>query len=489
MRRCLLACLLFLGAFCAKSAPLEAVAGHAVYHTATDSTYVQLFWQIAPQTLHYKRNTDGMLTARVRTQLRISSDTGVVYKDVFYLQTKPFNPDAEAAPRILEQERIAIPQGRLKIELFLSEEGFGESRFYYQDTLMVATISGPQYSSLQLLDTFFASSVRSPFLKDGFQQLPRPLNFYDEGEQQVHTYYELYHLGALPKAAFPLIQACYISRRPNERDAGLYVADTIHAASPLLGFRHSLSTATLASGNYWLNLSLRTTAGVEVATATTFFQTINKHPVEGAKPVASSDTAEEMKIAEGKFLDLGKTFVAKFDMPQLRAILKMMRPGADAAEETAIHAFLQRPDEVYTRYFIYNHFLNINKADPAKAWKDFSDVVRDVNRRFGSSGIPGYETDRGIVYLRYGKPDEEVRVPNEAGAVPYEIWRYNPNPRMHGPGLFLFYSPGAMSSGYRLLHSTVLGETQNPSWRNMLYSTGRSSGNTNARAEEYFGKQ
>jgi hypothetical protein len=46
-----------------------------------------------------------------------------------------------------------------------------------------------------------------------------------------------------------------------------------------------------------------------------------------------------------------------------------------------------------------------------------------------------------------------------------------------------------MSSGFSLLHSTVLGETQNPDWRRYLYSTGRSSGNLNARAEEYFGKQ
>lgn len=115
--------------------------------------------------------------------------------------------------------------------------------------------------------------------------------------------------------------------------------------------------------------------------------------------------------------------------------------------------------------------------------------MREVNRRFGGGSIPGYETDRGITYLRYGKPDEEVRVPNEAGALPYEIWRYNPNPRMHGPGLFLFYSPGAMASGFRLLHSTVIGEIQNTDWRSMLYSTGRGSGNLNARAEEYFGKQ
>ncbi len=79
-------------------------------------------------------------------------------------------------------------------------------------------------------------------------------------------------------------------------------------------------------------------------------------------------------------------------------------------------------------------------------------------------------------------------MPNEAGALPYEIWRYNPNTRMRGPGAFLFYSPGSAASGYRLLHSTVTGETQNPDWRSLLYVGGQSSGNANARAEEYFGR-
>jgi GWxTD domain-containing protein len=303
----------------------------------------------------------------------------------------------------------------------------------------------------------------------------------------VHAYTELYGTTTLPADAFPLKQVFYFSKRIGEHNAGTDAVDTITGPKQVWASRHSLSSASLPSGNYWLNVSLRAASGVELAAAATFFQSVNKSPAN-VRNMDMLDSAEARRAIDASILDLGKTFVAKFTMPQLRAILKMMRPGADAAEDAAIHGFLQRPDDLYMRYFIYNHFAAINKDDPGRAWKEFSDVVRDVNRRFGSSSTAGYETDRGIVYLRYGKPDEEVRVPNEAGALPYEIWRYNPNQKMRGPGVFLFYSPGAMSSDFRLLHSTVIGETQNPSWRDMLYSTGRSSGNLNARAEEYLGK-
>lgn len=464
---------------------MEATAGHAIFRDEK-GPYVQLFWQIAPKTLHYKKDSLGRLTARIRTQIRISTDTGAVYKDVFFLQTKPFNPDQEEAPRILEQERIKLNAGNYNIELFLAEDGRSDSRYYYHDTFAVYNAS-LQYSSIQLLDTFFASTVPSPLLKDGFQQLPRPLNFYDEGQQTVNSYTELYGTTTLSADAFPLKQFFYFSKRRGEHNAGTDAVDTITGPKAIWSFRHSLSTASMPTGNYWLNVSLRAASGVELASSATFFQTLNKKPAS-IRNMDMLDSAEAKRAVDASILDLGKTFVAKFTMPQLRAILKMMRPSADAAEEAAIHGFLQRPDDLYMRYFIYNHFAAINQKDPGKAWKDFSDIVREVNHRFGSGSTAGYETDRGIVYLRYGKPDEEVRVPNEAGALPYEIWRYNPNPKMHGPGVFLFYSPGAMSSDFRLLHSTVVGETQNPSWRDALYSAGHSSGNLNARAEEYLGK-
>lgn len=466
---------------------IEAVTSFALFHRATDSGSLELSWEISPQSLRYKKDTLGRLSARIRTRIRVRNDTGIVYQDFFFLQTTPFNPDEERAPRILEQTHIPIQNGGYQVELYLAEDGRNDSHYYFKDTFRFAPAT-PQYSSLELLDTSFASNVPSPFLKDGFQNLPRPLNFYDEGQQSLHAYAELYRCDSLPASAFPLHQLCYISRERNGRSTGVYVRDTILKALPIQAFHYNLSTTSLPTGNYWLCLSLRTAAGLELTQAATFFQTINAHPT-GGKGIEVLDSAEAKTVTDAHLLDLGKTFVAKFSMPQLRAILKMLRPGATGSEATAINGFLERPDDLYMRYFIYNHFSLLNPKDPDKAWSQFADEVREVNRLYGSGSTPGYESDRGIIYLRYGKPDEVVRVPNESGSLPYEIWRYNPNMNMHGPGLFLFYSPGVMRSDFRLLHSTVMGETQNPDWRRLLYVGGQQGDLLNERAEEYFGKK
>src|SRR6185369_6930023 len=67
-----------------------------------------------------------------------------------------------------------------------------------------------------------------------------------------------------------------------------------------------------------------------------------------------------------------------------------------------------------------------------------------VNEHF-SSGIPGFKTDRGRIYLRYGKPDEieshpsrseERRVGKEGGGststYPFERWFYRSIPGRSG---------------------------------------------------------
>jgi hypothetical protein len=53
--------------------------------------------------------------------------------------------------------------------------------------------------------------------------------------------------------------------------------------------------------------------------------------------------------------------------------------------------------------------------------------VATVNRMFregGAAEIPGWRTDRGRIYLKYGPPSAVLSRPQPASANPYEVWRY-----------------------------------------------------------------
>lgn len=483
MRRLPIFCSLFLVLTQFQAFALEAVVNHALFFDQKGKAYTEIYWQVNTQKLRYKKDAGGSISTRINTVIRVLSDSAILYQNAYPLQTTPFNPTQSEAPTILDIAKAFLPKGWVRIELTLYEDGLESQAFHYQDSFLVRRPDHVFYSSLQLLDTSFESKVFGPFAKAGYQQLPRCLNFFDEGQQRLNFYTELYQEGLIPKGHFPLTQKFWISHDKGVEDLQpIFITDTIKVANQTDNFRHHLSLATLGSGNYYLNASLKDNTGTELANGATFFQLINSHPLVFTDST-KGDTANAGEDAEN-ILNLGRTFVAKYNMAQLRAILKMMIPTASPSELNTINGFLAKPDEIFIRYFIYNYFALQDKKDPEKAWKIFTAKVKECNKYYSVGGRMGYETDRGRVYLRFGEPAEVLRVPNEAGAYPYEIWRYNAGGEITTAGIFLFYTPPSAIGNMILLHSTVLGQTYNPNWRAELYLKGVDYDYQNSKAEQ-----
>jgi GWxTD domain-containing protein len=58
-------------------------------------------------------------------------------------------------------------------------------------------------------------------------------------------------------------------------------------------------------------------------------------------------------------------------------------------------------------------------------WRDeYYRRVRFANRQYSNPFQPGWRTDFGMVYIKYGEPDEVERFPFEIGQKPHEIWYY-----------------------------------------------------------------
>ena len=89
--------------------------------------------------------------------------------------------------------------------------------------------------------------------------------------------------------------------------------------------------------------------------------------------------------------------------------------------------------------------------------------------RFSTPSRQGYKTDRGRVYLEYGRPYDRLASVNEPGAYPYEIWFYTTIPNKQTNIGFAFYEPSLVSNDYVLLHSNARGELRDPRWKIRIY--------------------
>lgn len=93
-------------------------------------------------------------------------------------------------------------------------------------------------------------------------------------------------------------------------------------------------------------------------------------------------------------------------------------------------------------------------------------AITEVDRRFSERGAvmnPGWRTDRGRVFLKYGAPDEIRERKSPAGTSPYEIWRYTRNRSL----TFVFMDLTRFGS-YQLIYSDSPGERIRPDWMDLL---------------------
>lgn len=472
---------------CLKSLAIEAVVAHSLFYKDDGKKlkpYIEVYWQIAPNSLHFTEPVKGNIVAKVRTDISFTDEYGILMKEDHYImQTADASTiELARAQNILELQRYDLTPGKYKIKVQLTELIDTNSNYSFTDTFTISPRNEkPAFSTLQLLDTAFASNIESMFNKNGRIQLPLCANFADENRKTLFYYAELYFPKATMQQGVEYTITTSISKKPFESTLyQLQHTDTVKkdGTTPVAGkFRIDV----LPTGNYYMNISMKAD-GTTQCSRTLFFQRVNPKPVK-----LNIDTSKKgTEFQDMQVVDLSTTFVDKYTLPQVRAILKMLYPIATPIEKQSIEAFLDRPDFTYMRYFIYNFWKSRNPANPKEGWEEYSQKVKEVNKQFSVSGVPGYETERGLIYLKYGKPDEMVEVQNEQGVQPYEIWTYNVLPQQSSGGMMMFYRPGFMIGDYRMLHSNIKGEIRNTNWRSVLYQTGTANKAMNSRAEQYF---
>jgi len=485
---------------CMRAMAIDAVVSHTVFYVGDPANKnllkpnIETSWQVNPHTVHYRITPEKTIMAKIKADIIFTNAAGLVKEDHFTFHTIPSTNMAELmSHNIRELRRTFVDTGFIKMQFKLTDEDDSANKFTYTDTF---TVHAPQEvafcSGLQLLDTIIESPATTPFLKNGHQQVPASTNFLDDTKKILHYYGEIYGTDQVSKSNYPLIQKVSISKKQDDVQYGISIkVDTI-TPGKLIPVSGSMPLATLSSGNYYLNVSLENKTHNVLASGNLFFQLMNLHPVED-QPVAKK--APDPKIDTGveniTVVNLDKTFLVKYNISEVMAILKMLLPVSDAMQTQTINNFLKKPEDMYMRYYIYNYFKTLNPKDPEQAWKEYSEKVIEVNKRFSARGTRGYETDRGFIYIRYGQPTEIVTAENESGSLPYEVWQYNTLTQMNHKDItnavFLFYKRNDLTD-FKLLHSTVAGEIQNPAWRSFLYLNGQNGNNGNSRAEQYLEK-
>ena len=106
---------------------------------------------------------------------------------------------------------------------------------------------------------------------------------------------------------------------------------------------------------------------------------------------------------------------------------------------------------------------DLDKATPANETRmAFYEAIEYANANYGEAGRnarPGWKTDRGRVFVKYGRPDDRTAFPAANRAPNFEIWRYT-----QGRVRFYIFADPNNFGNYRLVKTNDLQESSASNW-------------------------
>jgi GWxTD domain-containing protein len=185
--------------------------------------------------------------------------------------------------------------------------------------------------------------------------------------------------------------------------------------------------------------------------------------VERSAPfrMAGFETTEHLAHAESTTVHEDRyTYATEEQLDSLAApLVYIASPGELAVYRGLTYEGKQR----FLRDFWRHH-----NATP-DAEEIFYQRVREANRRFrevGAARIPGWSTDRGRIFIKYGEPDDIRREPQTGPDNPWEAWKYT-RPK---PLKFAFLDKTRLGH-YSLIYSDDLTERNPGDWQQELSTT------------------
>ena len=356
----------------------------------------------------------------------------------------------------IDQQRFSLPNGTYQMEISIMDMNSGEAlpveamsvEVNYPDNV-------PAISDILLFDSYAKAEKTSVCTKSGFDFLPRVYPFYGANEDKLHFYTEIYNSDKLYDEGKFLVNY-YIETVESSNRMQNYSFNKRFDINKVNVLLNTIDISELPSGNYYLVVEMHDRSNELICSKSWFFQRSNPSKAYDMDDLSS--------------VNIANTFVNNItEIDTLRKYIRYLDPLCTELERNYCSSMVKTDDVKTMQQFLFNFWSRRSPMNPKQGFDDYLAAVRRVNMSFGTTSFPGYRSDRGYVFLKYGQPDKIMEVPDEPAARPYEIWHYYQVANQHDKK-FVFMAPDRSTNDYQLIHSNMVGEINNPRWPMEIYN-------------------
>jgi len=455
---------------------LSVLIDYKSYYTTIREPYLEISSLVNGQTVMYVPNDYEKYEAAVRITLQAFQGDSLINKLDYILTSEQFEDSISSTkPDFGDIQNLQLPNGEYLLQFSVQDINATAQPAYYTD---VAVLDYPQ-DEVSISDISLYKNVsREPqgdlFDKYGLSLIPLFYGYVPETIFSLPFSCEIYNTDQFADNELLTIKS-YITCFENNimpYPEAQYITQV--KAKPVVVTFGEIGIFKLPSGNYNLIVDVLSKDSVLLATNSYFFQ--------------RSNPTITLNLEDFSLVDVHNTFVDQIkDTAQLLEYVRFLYPISTPLEREFYSVRMKVIPMESLQKFFYAFWLKRDPLNPEKAWTNYLEKVKLVNKEFGCKLKQGYRTDRGRVYLQYGEPTSIYESPFDSHSYPYEIWHYYYCVDQ-GNVKFVFWNRDLVSNDYDLLHSDKRGEMQDPFWKIKL--TQRHSPNFNpdvTTPEDYFG--
>jgi len=292
---------------------------------------------------------------------------------------------------LINQIDLSVPEGEYKLSFKLIDHNSNQV-IESEKKISLPSLKGnePVFSGLELARSVKEDQDSSKFTKRGKEVIPSVSHIFGDSESLLWIYFELYNLNIIAAKDYLLIYELEAA------DKSIVFKDTSRttllplAAQVFYDFK-KIGISEIPEGSYTLRLKLLDKKGKDRAKA-----------------------QKELKIEWSLLYQVKTDYPKAVDLLRYVALGKELKELKEAKEEERVKKWLD--------------FWKSKDPTPDTPENELKDEyykrVKYANEHFRIYNKEGYKTDMGMVYIKFGPPDEVDRHPFELSSRAYQIWYY-----------------------------------------------------------------
>ena len=406
--------------------------------------YTEVYIRIPGQSLTYRPVDSQHYRAKALISLTVSKAGQSHYEKQYLLRSPKVKDTNQVAFVLTDQRKVPLEREGRHTLAFRVVDSFNQSnRATVQKPLFnrVASTNSPVFSDIKVLDTVLPTTEEGRFVEGSYLMRPLASTRIPPEDENAYFYTELYNADRLSAVGDAIDVHVMLLHQQDT----LYQKKQVFDAKPVIKILARLQRDKLKPGKNRIIVTTPTEEGKNLSTG-----------IQVTSPYAApSDTISL------------RGHLADYSTDSLLTFLKWMRTVSGNKEAKQLALLEKKPRRDSILGFMTGFWEKRNPVDPKEAWLSYRKDVRYVNQTYSNPLYKGYESDRGRVYLQYGKPNTIQRSPDDPNTYPYEIWHYFRTEKQANVR-FVFYSNSILGAEFVLLHSDAVGEIRDPQWKEKL---------------------